>query len=59
MGAHAPSSQRTLGSILTLPRVWAASLDGSAKIKMDPSVRWDDDSFFNSMRMTAVRVAGK
>jgi len=33
----APSSQRTLGSILTLLFV------SKAKIKMDPSLRWDDE----------------
>ena len=35
----APSSQRTLGSNLILPLL----MQKEAQIKMDPSVRWNDD----------------
>jgi len=39
------SSQRTLGSILTF--ALAGQKKAKSKIKMDPSVRWDDDREFH------------
>lgn len=43
MSALAPSSRRTLGPRLTFARFVSRAVMPS-KIKMDPSVRWDDDT---------------
>lgn len=51
-----PSSQRRLGPMLTFAR----SMSGAEKQsngKMDPSVRWDDDTGVELTRMKTMPVA--
>ncbi|MBD9436941.1 hypothetical protein IB223_12635 [Pseudoxanthomonas sp. PXM03] len=56
MSIPPPSSQRTLGSKLVFARsmtlAWAP-----CKIKMDPSVRWDDNTGLELTRMKMMSVA--
>ena len=50
-----PSSQRTLGPMLTFAR----SMSGAEKqsnSKMDPSVRWDDQTGLEFRRMKTMSV---
>jgi hypothetical protein len=56
MGIPLPSSQRTLGPMLTFAR----SMSGAEKrsnSKMDPCVRWDDETGLESTRMKMMSVA--
>ena len=51
-----PSSQRTLGPMLMFAR--SMTLAGvPCKIKMDPSIRWDDDTGVELTRMKTMPVA--
>ncbi|MCA0298679.1 hypothetical protein [Pseudoxanthomonas mexicana] len=56
MSIPLPSSQRTLGPILTFARSMALAW-APCKIKMDPSVRWDDDTGVELTRMKTMPVA--
>ena len=51
-----PSSQRTLGPMLMFAR--SVAIAGvHCRIKMDPSVRWDDDTGVELTRMKTMPVA--
>ena len=56
MSIPPPSSQRTLGPILTFARSMALAWAPS-KIKMDPSVRWDDEPRFHAFLAGTFQVA--
>ena len=56
MSIPLPSSQRTLGPILTFARSMALAW-APCKIKMDPSVRWDDQTGLEFRRMKTMSVA--
>lgn len=56
MSIPLPSSQRTLGPMLTFAR----SMSGAEKqsnSKIDPSIRWDDDTGVELTRMKTMPVA--
>ncbi len=56
MAALIPSSQRMLGPMLMFAR--SISLAGApCKIKMDPSVRWDDDGGFDASLVGKIEAA--
>jgi len=51
-----PSSQRTLGPMLTFAR--SVAIAGvHCRIKMDPSVRWDDEPRFHAFLAGTFQVA--
>ena len=51
-----PSSQRTLGPMLTFARSLSCA-EKQSNSKMDPSVRWDDDTGVELTRMKTMPVA--
>ncbi len=51
-----PSSQRTLGPMLMFARSMAI-VGAPCKIKMDPSVRWDDEPRFHAFLAGTFQVA--
>jgi len=56
MAIPLPSSQRTLGPMVMFARSMFRA-EKQSKIKMDPSVRWDDDTGVELTRMKTMPVA--